>query len=224
MESIRKEQQSTINEEEAEKNIIKEFFGKMGDLSQMQKIKLIYTYFTNKKPDPLLNDDKVLNRILYEIEYGQKIKETKNELEKQKKFKWPWKARSEMKNSKKKRDMVLIFYINIKSELESPRLYPVYGGNMIIIRNKPYLFDPRAVLSFGKYKCLVIREIDRKPVCNLDYAEVKKRGDSTESDELLIKATLKAMLGAQKKEVNKTMIIIGVIVLLCVGGYFLMKG
>ena len=209
-----------------DRNLVKEFFVKMGEINQIQKIKMIYSHFTEKKPDPQINEDKLLNRILYEINYGSKIKETQETLKKQKKFKWPWKVRREMDQSMKTKDQILVFYINVKNELEMPRLYPIYGGNMIIIRNKPYLLTPLAVLSHGKYKCVVIREIDRRPVSNMDYKDVKARGDSTESDELLIKATLKAMIGPQKQPMNKNMIIIIIVIIAIVGGliWFMNKG
>jgi hypothetical protein len=219
MEYIRKESDSAAAiSNPADRNIIKDFFKKIGELNQIQKIKMIYSYFTGKKPDPLITEDKVLNRILYEINFGQKIKETQEALKNQKKFKWPWKVKQEMKNSKKFKEQILVFYLNVKGELEYPKLYPVYGGNMIIIRNKPYLLDPTAVITFDKYKCMVIREIDRRPVCNKDYRDVKARGDSTESDELLIKATLKAMIGPQKAPVNKNWIIAAVVIIAIVGG------
>ena len=222
MESI----QQQPNAAKVDRDVIKDFFRKMGDLNQIQKIKMIYSHFTEKKADPLMNEDKILNRILYEINYGQKIKETQEHLKKQKKWKWPWKVRREMDTSKKVKDQILVFYLNVRNELEMPRLYPIYGGNMIIIRNKPYLLTPLAVLSHGKYKCVVIREIDRRPVSNMDYKDVKARGDSTESDEILIKATLKAMLGPTKTPMNKNMIIIVVVIIVIVGGllYFMSKG
>ncbi len=47
----------------------------------------------------------------------------------------------------------------------------------------------------GKYTCQIIKGIDRRPVSNLDYAEIQKRGDSTDSDEFLIKAALQAVAG-----------------------------
>jgi hypothetical protein len=209
------QQQSTTA---IDRNIIKDFFRKMGELNQIQKTKMIYSYFTERKPDPLTTEDKMTNRILYEINFGRKIKETQERLKKQKKFKWPWKIRREMDKSLKVRDQILVFYLNVRNELESPKLYPIYSGSMIIIRNKPYLLDPMSVISFGKYKCMIIREIDRKPVSNKDYKDVKARGDSTESDELLIKATLKAMIGPQKPAMNKNIIIAIIVIIIIVGG------
>lgn len=220
MDTIRKESEQSINKNG---DAVKAFFSRMGDLSQVQKIKLIYTYFANKKPDPQITEDKLINRILYELEFGKKIKETEKDLKKQKRFKFPWNQRKEMDSAKKKKDMVLVFYLNMKNELEWPKLYPIYGSNMVIIRSKPYFFDPRAVLSFGKYKCIIYREMDRKPISNMDYADVKARGDSTESDELLIKAALKAYMGAPKKEMDKKWIIIIVIIAIIALLYFMMK-
>lgn len=222
MEFIRKEPTASNLEN---RDAVKEFLSKVKTMNQIQKLKYIYTYFTDKKPDALLSEDKILNRILYEAEFGPKLKETEQILHKQKRFKFPWKVKNEMKKSSKKREMVLVFYLNMKNELEWPRVYPIYGTNMVIIRSKPYFFDPRAVVTFGKHKCIIYREMDRKPVSNLDYDDVKKRGDSTESDELLIKAALKAVIqGGQKKEMNKTVIIIVVIIIIAAVVFFMAKG
>lgn len=204
-------------------SLLNNFYSQLARLNETQRLKVIYAYFTKKKPSPNLTQQQLLNRILYEIEFGAKIKETEEQLKKQKKFKFPWAVRSEMQSSLKKKEMILIFYLNVKNELEWPRLYPIYSGNMVIIRNKPHELDPRAIFTFGKYKCMIFREIDRRPVSNLDYDEIRKRGDSTDSDEFLIKAAMKAMQGGIKKEVNKIWIIIGIIAAVIALIYFMMK-
>jgi len=121
-----------------------------------------------------------------------------------------------------------VFYLNVKNELEHPRLYPLYQGNMVIIRNKPYEVDPRAFWTSkqGKtmYKCLLIKEIDRRPVSNLDYSEIKKRGDATDSDDLLIRATLKAYAGAVKKTLGTGAIVLIVIGVIAAIGFFMFSG
>lgn len=212
-----------VREEGAEpiRDAFKSFLSEVKSLSQLQKVKEIYTYFTTNRPDPHLDTDTLLNRVLYEQRFGIKIKETQEQLEKSK-WKFSWKSRSEMKASKKKsaRDLILVFYLNIKGEMEKPKLYPLYSGNMVIIRNKPYEVDPRAFWTLDKYKCMVFREIDRRPVSNLDYSEVKARGDATDSDEFLIKAAMKALQGGIKKPMNKGVIILIVIAAIAAALFF----
>jgi hypothetical protein len=197
------------------KGYLEKFFEALKGLSPANKINLIYKNLAGRYPEPGMPLDKKLNRALYEIEFGKKVKDTEVFLANNKKqFKWPWKKRSEMKKSIKKPEQILVFFITITNELIGPKLYPMYGNNMIIIKNSPYELDPRAVLRFGNYKCIVIKEIDRRPVSNLDLEEVRKRGDSTSSDEFLIKAAMRSITQpVQKKEMNKTvLIIIGVII------------
>lgn len=157
----------------------------------------------------------LLKKIAEEKEHGEQKKDT----DKSKKFwKIPGKWKSKAKLSEKKRDTVLVFFLNIKGEFEPPIVLPIYGGNMIIFRNKIYEVDPRAMwtmrVGMKMYKVLIIKEIDRRPVSNLDLDEIRKRGDSTDSDEFLIKAALRAQTATTAKPFNKTLlIIIGAIVL-----------
>ena len=213
-----KEQTNSVREENRPpiKDLAKEFLKEMSGYSQAQKINLMYKSFIGKKPDVSLSNDQLLSRILYTSKFGKYIKDTKKFLKKKKnKFKWSAKWRSIFKSSRKKRNQILVWFLNIKGEIEPPRLYPIYSSNMVIIKNRPYEVDPRSFWRMGKYTCQIIKGIDRRPVSNLDYNEIKKRGDSTDSDEFLIKAALQAIIGSvQKKQMNKrVMIIIGVIIL-----------
>jgi hypothetical protein len=54
------------------------------------------------------------------------------------------------------------------------------------------------------------REIDRRPVSNEDYEQVKESGNDTESDVVLIKAVLGAMM-KPKQEIKKGWIIFVII-------------
>jgi len=155
--------------------------------------------------------------------------------EKTKQFKWPFKWKSKFNSAKKKKfnDMMLVIFLNKKNEIEPPKFMPIFDGNMIVWRNKPYEFDPRAVWRVkgmkGTPQTYLIKEIDRRPVrnksgvmvyrdaavSNQDLDEIRARGDSTESDEFLIKAALKAQTSQVKKNVN--MIVIVVIGLLIAG-------
>lgn len=198
------------------KGYVEKFFDSLKGLSPAHKIDLIFKNFTGKYPENSLNLQKKLDRVLYEQEFGKKIRETNAFLNNQKKqFKWPWKKKKEMKSSLKKPEQILVFFLTITNELIGPKLYPIYSGNMLIVKNSPYELDPRAVLKFGKYKCIVIKEIDRRPVSNLDLDEIRRRGDSTSSDEFLIKAAMRAITTTPaKKEMNKAvMVMIGIAVI-----------
>jgi len=197
------------NSDRSIKNLTKKFLIEMKGLSQAQKINLIYSKLTGKKPDPNLDINKRLNRILFEQKFGEKIKHTQ-EFMKKKKFKFPFKWKRVMKLANKKERQILVWYFNRKGVIEPPRLHPLYASDMIIIRNKPHEVDPRAFWRLGKYQCLCIKEIDRRPISNLDYAEIKQRGDSTDSDEFIIKAAMQAVIGTAKKKiaVNKAVLII----------------
>ncbi len=234
MESIFRERQSTgsgtggvkwDDSVKEIKNLTKEFLIDMGDISQAQKINLIYTNLTKKKPSPNLPLTKKLNRILYEQKYGDKIKHTKKFMKKKKKFRFPFKWKKIIKLANKKGNQVLVWYFNRKGTIEPPKLHPLYASDMIIIRNRPHEVDPRAFWRLGKHQCLCIKEIDRRPISNLDYQEIKARGDSTDSDEFIIKASMQAMLSSQKKKValNKGLLIVLGIVALAVVVFFVSK-
>ena len=204
-----------VNLQEAEVPILKDLFkvfcDKVNNMDSVSKVNLIYTYLTKKKPDPTLHHKKKLDRILYELEFGDRIKQA-NEAKK-KKFNWPAKWKSIMKKSKKDKNRILILYYTQKG-LIIPMLIPIWSGNIVIINNKPYEVDPRAFWRIGKYTCMSFKEIDRRPISNLDYNEVVARGDSTHSDEILIKTVLRAAAkgGLGSKPVNKkALVVIGLI-------------
>ena len=167
----------------------------------------------------------LLMRIAEEKEHGEKKKET----DKSKKlWKIPMGWKSKARQSEKKRDTVLVFFLNIKGEFEPPIILPIYGGNMIIFRNKIYEVDPRAMwtmrVGMKMYKLLIIKEIDRRPVSNLDLDEIRKRGDATDSDEFLIKAALRAQTAQTAKPFNKTLLIIIGLIVLGLVIFFFWKG
>ena len=193
--------------------------------SQIQKINLVYSNLLGKKPDPNYDTQRKLDRILFEQKYGKQIKHTEAFLKKKKKkFKFSAKLKRVMKKGNKKGAQILVWYLNVRGIIEPPKIYPMYSSDMIIIRNKPHQVDPRAFWRMGKYQCLLIKEIDRRPVSNLDYDEIKRRGDATDSDEFIIKAAMQAMIGKPKKKpVNKTVIIV-IAILIAVGLiYFLLS-
>ena len=155
----------------------------------------------------------LLGKLVEEKESGEKKTETKV---KKKSWRFPRTWSTKAKRSQKRRDAVLVFYLNIKGELEPPMVVPIYGGNMVIIRNKVYEVDPRAIWSVKvgmnkTYKLLIIKEIDRRPVSNLDWDDIRVRGDATDSDEFLIKAALRAQMTTTAKQMGKGVIILIVV-------------
>ncbi len=201
------------------KDLAKEFLSKVTKLSQAQKVNMLYSMITNSKPSPSMSNEQILNRALYRLKFGKYLLETDKFLKNRKnKFKWPRKWMKVFKQSRKKRKQILVMFLNIKGEMEPPKLYPIYSSNMVIIQNRPYLVDPRSFWRLGKYTLQIIKGIDRRPVSNLDYDEIKKRGDSTDSDEFLIKAAMQAFAGGvKKKPVDKKLLwVIGIVVVAAV--------
>jgi len=165
-----------------------------------------------------------INQIEEELSIGEMKKITKEE-KKDWKFPFKWKRQFNKSRSKMALDKILVIYLNIKSEIEPPVLVPLFSGNIIIYKNKAHEFDPRAVLTIriGKkiIRCILIKETDRRAVSNLDYDEIKKRGDSTDSDEILVKMIVKAIIEKTKKKVSMGIVIlIGVAIIAAIIVFF----
>ncbi|MFW6172530.1 MAG: hypothetical protein ACOC5T_02190 [Elusimicrobiota bacterium] len=152
---------------------------------------------------------------------------------------WRWKF---FRSRRISSEEVLVIFLNKKNQIEPPRFMPIYDGNMVVWKNKPYEFDPRAIWTVKGIRknpqVYLIKEIDRRPVrnhkgqivykdaavSNMDLDEIRARGDSTESDEFLIKASLKAQTSTIKRNINIVAVII--IAILLIGGvlWFLFGG
>ncbi len=209
------------------KDLAVEYLQGVEKLSDAQKINKLFIETYNAKPDPRKSISQILSRLLYRNKFKKQIEDTNKFLKnKKKKFKWPSKFTRIFKRSKKKKNQILVWFLNVKGEIEPPQLYPIYSSNMIIIKNRPYQVDPRSFWRMGKYICQIIKGIDRRPVSNLDYAEIQRRGDSTDSDEFLIKAALQAVAGdaGKKKPIDKKIIIIGGLIAAAVAIYFMSTG
>ena len=163
-----------------------------------------------EKPRPTTNLLSEIQSLRAELKYGDLKQET---LKKKKQFKWPFKWRATMRRSLRDRNKVLVLYLNVKGDIEPPRLLPIESGNMVIVKSRPYEVDPRAFWRLGKYKCLLIKEIDRRPVSNLDYVEIKRRGDATDSDEFLIKTAMRAVQLGSKKPIKVAAVILVVVII-----------
>jgi hypothetical protein len=155
-------------------------------------------------------------------------------------FRWMWKFNQSFR--KAKTEMALVLFFNKKNQIEVPMFVPIFSGNMIVYKDKAYEFDPRAIWHLKGVRkhpmVYCIREIDRRPIknpdgtykifrgrkiysqdaaiSNMDIDEVRARGDSTESDEFLIKAALKAQ--TSKLPVKGNWVIAIVVILIIVGG------
>ncbi len=181
---------------------------------------------------------------LRELEEKVRVKERAEETKrKTKAFTWPFKWRKTfMKAKRLPPNKILVIFLNKKNEIEIPKLMPIFDGNMIVWNNKPYEFDPRAIWTIkgikGNPRCYLIKEIDRRPVknkfgkyvygnasvSNLDIDEIRNRGDSTESDEFLIKAAIRAFKSQQKAKPIPwaVLLIVGAVVFGII--WFLSKG
>jgi len=220
MENIFKKRRSASDQQSLNlvaeiKNQTKEFLVKMKTLSQAQKVNLVYSNLTSKKPNPNMDLTKKLNRILFEQEFGDKIKQTEKRIKSKKQFKWSFKQKAIFRDKKKKGKEVLVWFLKVNGEIQNPKYYPLYYQDMIIIHGKPYKVDPRTFWRMGKNLVLIIKEIDRIPVSNLDYEEVKVYNRSTENDKLIIKAAMQAKMKKEEgKPINKNiLIILGIIVI-----------
>jgi len=185
-----------------------------------------------------------LSERLLELENRARLSKRNEETQiETKEFKWPfrWKKKFNQARRKKNSDLMLVIFLNKKNEMEPPKFMPIFDGNMIVWKNKPYEFDPRAVWRVkgmkGTPQAYLIKEIDRRPVrnrkgilvfrdasiSNMDLDEVRARGDSTESDEFLIKAALKAQTSQVKKNVNMAVLVVVGLIVLGVLIYFFTK-
>lgn len=187
------------------------------------------------KEDPKLNLDQtkelsVREMLVKLLERKPVINNMPIKQVEKKRFEFPrlWAKRADTNSFKK--DIVLVLYFNQKGIIEDPIPCLIESGNMIIIKNAVYTFDPRALwlLKIGKniHKVLCIREIDRRPISNLDLDKVRARGDATDSDSFLIKAALKEQTGLKTgKEIPKWIIwVVAIAIIGALGFFFLQDG
>jgi len=142
---------------------------------------------------------------------------------KKKKFRLPMKVRKLMRQERKKPNMVLILYLSRKYQARF-MLQRIVGGDTIVVNNKAHTLNPKAIYRMGKGVFYVIREIDRKPVSNLDYNKVVRRRDDTESDVPLIKAVLGAIQKKSAMPSKGVWIALAVIAAVAIILYFIFAG
>jgi hypothetical protein len=168
-----------------------------------------------------------MNKMREDLKY-QKYKEDTQKKKKEWAVPTKWKSVYNKSTKKSNENKVLVQYLTSRGTELPPMLLPLYSGNLIIYKDKVHEFDPRALynLRVGNkmYKKLIIREMDRKPVANLDWSDVKARGDTTRNDEILLKMLRLAMIEKVKKQASAWMwYALGGLVALGVG-YYLLKG
>ena len=115
------------------------------------------------------------------------------EKKEKKKFKMPFRSKSAMKKGSKP-GMVTVLYLTQKYEMKFI-VTKIVQGDTIVIENKAHTLNPKMIWRWGKHTAYIIREIDRVPVSNEDYDDVKRTGGDTSGDVALIKA----VLGARQK-------------------------
>lgn len=143
-----------------------------------------------------------------------------------------WGRRSQMNKSVKKPDLILVFLLNLKKQIEGPILTKIYGGNFLVIRNHVYRFNPDRVFSFAKYKAVIAKEYDRELVGVDDYQELLVKDFTSKNpgarinidDPVLIKALIQARLGEKTPVSNSKMIIIILVIIGIAVGAFLLFG
>ena len=218
MESIRKEQ--TTGNATGIKNIVR-------SNPVIPKPKVI--------PKPIVKEPLKKENITTKIDNLTKMLTEKEAIEITKKEKKDWKIPFKWKKTFNKSikkslvEKVLCFFINNKGELEAPVLLPIINGNIIVYKYTIHKIEPTDILTLVHkkkfYKLLIYRLFDRKAVSISDYKDVKERGDSTENDEVLIKAMLTAKASQiSKQQMGKGALIIGGLVIVGVVIWIFSRG
>lgn len=127
------------------------------------------------------------------------------------KFTLPFKARSAERKASKKSEFIFVEYLTMKGEIEF-KVERVVSGNIVVIRNKAYVVNPKRTYRYGKHLWYIIQEFNRYPISNENYDEVKARREDTDADVPLIKAVLAAQQKPQLPGGKSAWIIIGLVV------------
>lgn len=176
-----------------------------------------------RRPDTVI--DKITEQERTITHLKRLLKSKREEVD----FKVPNKWKTAFKKSKAKstEGKVLVEFYNQKYEIEGPKWVPIHEGNIIIWNNKAYKYDPEAVWRRklkGYPMAYQIREIDRLPISNKDYSQLRGTDRSPEDDAILLKMLLQAKIAQVAKSVNYlVLIIVGAVI---IGGlvWFLWKG
>jgi len=136
----------------------------------------------------------------------------------------PKHLKSLMKKKQKKPNYVVVQYLTANYEVKF-KLCKIVSGNLVVVENKVHKLNPDKIWRLGKDSCYILREIDRNPISNDDYEDVRARGDDTDADVPLIKAVLGAVQKQKgSEEANKnTMVVVGIIIAIVIGAILFMK-
>lgn len=129
---------------------------------------------------------------------------------KSKPFKLPGKINRTIKQGSKLGDSIVTQYLTQKGDIKF-KVCKIVSGNIIVVNNKAHELNPKHIWRCGKQTWYIHREIDRKPVSNEDLDELREKGQDTESDVVLIKAVLGAMM-KPKQEIKSSWIIWAIII------------
>jgi hypothetical protein len=175
-----------------------------------------------------LSVKEILGQILENSQQNIRPQQPIEEPKKKPAFAWPKAWGNKIEKNSQAKDQVVVLFFDQKGYIRPPILTKIQAGNMVIINNAVYEFDPRAMWIFpiGKnmHKVLAIKEIDRRPISNLDLDEVRQRNDQTDSDDFLIKAALAQQTSIKEKKPIPMWLIIVLIVAIVGGlGWFLLS-
>lgn len=145
----------------------------------------------------------------------------KKKKKKRKSFKIPSQLKRLCKRADKKDDSVVAQYLTSKGLIKF-KLCKIISGNIIVVNNKVHILDPQCLWRHKKHFWYIVREIDRRPVSNKDYSDVKKAGMDTDADTPLIKAVLGAIKKNKKEIGDKKFLIIGAVGLAVIGVIYYM--
>jgi len=127
-----------------------------------------------------------------ELEERQALLEGKLSQKGAKQFKLPFKAKRVINKANKLPDFIVTQYLTQKRDIRF-KLCRIVSGNIIVINNKVHKINPKYLWRYGKQFWYIHREIDREPVSNEDYEDLREKGRDTDSDVPLIKAVLGAV-------------------------------
>lgn len=165
-------------------------------------------------------------------EYSEDQQNQQKQKQKKKVKIFGWGKRNLMNKSIKKPEMIVVFLLNQKREIEGPILTKIYGGNFLVIRNRIYRFNPNRVFTMGKYKVVVAREFDRELIGIDDYDKLVKEDFASQTpgsrvnidDPVLIKAVIAAHLSEKAPKTSSKWIIIVLVILGIIVGFFFLTG
>ena len=137
----------------------------------------------------------------------------KKRKKKQKQFEYPKVLNKLSGKADKKIDSVVVQYLTAKNQVQW-KLCKVIAGNLVVVRNKVHVLNPKMLWRYKNKMWYILREIDRRPVSNMDYEAVRAAKQDTDADVPLIKAVLGAIQKQDEPKKNKNAIIIGALIVI----------